>query len=96
VHLPLGQSRPLEADVGLVAVASPGEEGCWTLRVATTRFAQWVSVEAPGFVPEDSWFHLPPEGTRTLVLASLGESERPRGRVRALNAQQAARIEVDR
>ena len=38
------------------------------LRVTTRRFAQWVSVSAPGYRPSDSWFHLPPGSERIVTL----------------------------
>lgn len=90
VHLPLGQHRPLEPDVGLVGRACPAGDGTWTLQVSTRRFAQWVSVDVGGFVPEDSWFHLPPGATRSLRLFPRGPGTDPRGRLRALNSQVAA------
>ena len=68
VHLPLGQARAREHSIGLFAAARRGGEGTWVLDVSTERLAQWVSVRAPGFVAEDSWFHLPPGTTRTLEL----------------------------
>ncbi len=93
VHFPLGQGRPREADLGLTATARPDRSGRWLLEVGTARLAQWVTVRAEGFVPDDSWFHLPPGATRTVVLT--GSSERPpRGRVQALNAVAQATITV--
>lgn len=92
-HLPLGQARPREADVGLSAEAFPSGS-IWSLRVRTRLFAQWLSVQVPGFVPEDSWFHLEPGMTRTLALAPTAGAGRPRGRVKALNSQLDARIRL--
>ena len=94
VHLPLGQGRPLEADVGLTAVARPAGEGCWALEVRTVRLAQWVTIRASGFGADDSWFHLPPGGSRTVGLRSGGPAT-PRGTVQALNALSRAPIKVD-
>ncbi len=92
VHLPAGLERPFEADLGLEAVARLRADGDWDLSVSTRRFAQWVVVEVPGLRPSDSWFHLPPGATRTVVLHRTGDVERPAGQVRALNAQATARI----
>ncbi len=92
VYLPLGHRRAQEADLGLSAVASEAEGG-WTLEVATRRFAHFVSIEVPGFVPEDSWFHLLPGARRQLTLEALGDRRVPRGRVRALNCQSTTSIE---
>lgn len=68
VHLPLGQARPLEADLGLEATVRPGAGGRWLVEVCTQRLAQWVTVRVDGFVAGDSWFHLPPGGRRTVEL----------------------------
>ncbi len=91
VALPLGQARSVEGDVGLSAVTiSSGAEP--RLRVTTRRFAQWVSVNAPGYRPSDSWFHLPPRSERVITLFDGDPSRPPRGRVRALNSTVAAVI----
>jgi beta-mannosidase len=92
VHLPLGQARALEPDVGLAATATPGLDGGWDLAISTRRFAQWVRVEIPGFQPTDSWFHLPPASTQSVRLTPDVSSSVPRGHVRALNSQTAARV----
>ena len=91
VTLPLGQARAIEGDVGLSAVViSSGAAP--QIRVTTRRFAQWVSVNAPGYRPSDSWFHLPPQSERMITLFEGDPSRPPRGRVRALNATTAAVI----
>ena len=86
VHLPLGQARAREQSVGLSAVARPRDDGAWALDVSAQRLAQWVAVRVPGFVPEDSWFHLPPGTARTLelrpepaVLEALSQAGASRG-----------------
>jgi len=94
VYLPLGQARPREADLGLEAWAEPDGPRRYALTVRTRRLAQWVAIDAPGFAPEDSWFHLAPGGERRLALEPVGTPGRLRGRVRALNAEADCRIEV--
>jgi len=95
VHLPAGVARPFESEIGLAATASPGADGAWSLAVTTRRFAQWVVVEVPGFVPSDSWFHLPPGATRTVTLLRSDGAERPSGLVRALNTETTTRIRLE-
>ncbi|HTU37618.1 MAG TPA: hypothetical protein VMF35_06340 [Acidimicrobiales bacterium] len=91
VSLPLGQARAIEGDLGLSAVAlAPDPEP--RLRISTRRFAQWVSVNAPGYRPSDSWFHLPPHAERIVTLFDGDPDRPPRGRVRALNSTVAAVI----
>ncbi len=94
VFLPLGQVRPREADLGLEAWAEPDGPLGYSLTIRTRRLAQWLAIDVPGFVPEDSWFHLAPGRERTLVLEPIGTPGRLRGRVRALNSEVDCRIEV--
>ena len=104
VHLPLGQARPLENDVGLRAVARPAGDGRWAVDVHADRLAQWVTVRADGFVADDSWFHLPPGADRQVVLRSESAGHRdgeasspPRGgTVQALNAVARATIKIEK
>ncbi len=91
VVLPRGQAWAVEGDVGLSAsTVSGGPEP--QVRISTRRFAQWVSVSAPGYRPSDSWFHLPPGSERLVALLDGDPSSTPRGRVRALNSRVAAVI----
>jgi beta-mannosidase len=94
IHLPTGPSRPLEADLGLECHVSPNGDR-WRMAVSTRRFAQWVAIDVPGFIPEDSWFHLAPGDTRTMALHRVVECATPRGRVRALNGLRSVPIIVD-
>jgi beta-mannosidase len=94
-YLPLGQGRPVEHDLGLTATARPGVGDQWVLECSTRRFAQWVSVDVPGFVPDDSWFDLPPGRTRRLGLRPVGDRPRPRGAIRAINAVTPGTLDVE-
>ena len=92
-HLPGGIRRPVEADLGLEAGAVR-RDGTWEVTVATRRFAQWVAIDLPGFVPSDSWFHLAPGAERTVTLQPAGGDGPPKGRVRALNGRHAVPVVV--
>ena len=86
-YLPGGPAREPDPDVGLQAEVEAVDGGVWHLHVSARRFSQYVQVDVPGFVADDSWFHLPPGGTRTTVLRPWsGAPEAPRGWVRALNS----------
>ena len=91
--LPDGLRRPVQAEVGLQATLRPVDEQSWSLSVSTNRFAQFVSIDVPGFRPEDSWFHLEPGGSTTIALYRVGRGDKPpKGQVRALNSQEEARV----
>jgi beta-mannosidase len=85
VFLPLGHGRAREGDVGLSATWTATDRGP-ILRVSTQRFAQWVSVNVTGFRPSDSWFHLPPNSQRQVMLLGGDSARPPRGRVRSINS----------
>jgi beta-mannosidase len=99
VHLPIGQARPVEPDVGLEARARRAGD-VWEVEVATRRFAQWVTLEVPGHLPLDSWFHLAPATARTVALVpDPAAPAEPgggglRGTVRALNSAAGTRLAV--
>jgi beta-mannosidase len=101
-HFPTGLWAARELDVGLTATATPmsttaaaGTPPAFELTITARRFAQSVWIEADGFVPDDSYFHLAPCAARTITLRGApGDSGKPpSGRVHALNAQTTARIE---
>jgi beta-mannosidase len=97
-HFVEGLSTAREADIGLSATAAAcdGGEANFTLKLTTRRFAQSIWIEADGFIADDAYFHLVPGGEKTVSLRRCpGEPERPlRGRVHALNAHTAAKIET--
>ncbi len=91
--LPGGLSRPVQPEIGLQAHLEPADDQVWSLSVSTRRFAQYVSVDVPGFRAADSWFHLEPGGTAVTDLYREGSPDSaPRGQVRALNSVEGARI----
>jgi beta-mannosidase len=94
-YLPLGQGRPQEPDLGLEARAARVGD-IWELTILTSRFAQWIAIDVPGFAPEDSWFHLAPASQRTVVLRPLGIGASPTGRVRALNGLHSSPVVIDK
>ena len=71
------------------------EGGTFTLTLTSRRGAQGVVVEVEGFVAEDEWFDVPPGGAHTVVLRpAVAGAAAPRGSVRALNGEAAAKIGV--
>ncbi len=91
--LPDGPRRPLQSEVGLQATLHPVDEEAWSLSIATRRFAQFVSVDIPGFRPDDSWFHLEPGGSTEIGLHRVGSGDKPpNGQVRALNSAEVLRV----
>jgi len=93
-HFPLG--RPADVvgadELGLEAVATLGTDGAWCLSVRSGRLAYAVSLDTPGFLPDDDAFTVAPGGERLIRLVSLDGEAVPRGTIRALNADRASTI----
>ena len=91
---PAGLPSTRELDVGLAANATIHADHV-ELVASARRFAQSVTIDLPGFLPDDDGFHLAPGQRRTIVLRpttadALGKPRR--GTVHALNAEVAAKI----
>jgi beta-mannosidase len=92
-HFPLGLPSARELDLGLVANAQLDDSGAMvTLRAR--RFAQSIAFDADGFAADDSYFHLPPGGERTVRLRRTGVTQQLRGTVQPLNASMSTKIVV--
>ena len=88
VHLPGGPRRRREPELGLRGTfESAADLEDWSVRVETARFAQWVSLDVPGWWAEDSWFHLAPGASRTVRLRRYPDTpaKPPTGRLGAFN-----------
>ncbi len=96
-----GMPNAFEADIGLSARACMREDGGGDLVIRTRKFAQSISIEAPGFVSDDNYFHMAPGQELRVGLQRTDRGNRsphaqvPRGSVRALNAEAPAPIMVD-
>jgi beta-mannosidase len=94
---PIGLPSQRELDVGLCALALPaGDSSKRVVEVSTRRFAQNVTIEAPGFDVDDNGFHLAPGQVRRVVLRERDDRRRAYARygVSALNSEKSARFEI--
>jgi beta-mannosidase len=94
--LPLGCARPLRGDLGMTAQVTGDAATGWFVTLAAAQFAQAVSVECPGFTPEDNYVHVVPGHGRRIRLHpdARGVTE-PRGVARALNSTVAVPLLQD-
>lgn len=93
---PAGLPSTREADVGLAVSVTPGASAHERrLDISTRRFAQSVTIDAPGFIAEDNGFHLAPGQKRSVRLraAALPPSS-TRATVSALNADATVRFDT--
>lgn len=96
-HFPIGFPPATHHESGLTAIAQRRADGTYLLTVRTLRFAQSVCIEVAGFLPEDNYFHLEPDGLRTVTLSSRASAPARvfRGTVSAVNSTATpTRIEV--
>lgn len=95
-HFPAGMSLPIERDLGLEAIVRADGAGHASIELRTRQFAQSVTIDVPGYLPDDNYLHLAP-GARTLIrLTALEERRHVEGTVRALNGSETVRLAVAR
>ncbi|NYG07387.1 beta-mannosidase [Phycicoccus badiiscoriae] len=88
-------------DLGLSGRFVGGGDRPWSVEVSTQQFAQWVSIEVEGWIPQDSWFHLAPGQLATVGLmgqrgwrgASAAGNDPHAGYLRSANLVGTQRIE---
>ncbi len=91
-HLPLGRARATEPVLGLTAQAQE-RDGQPGVLVSTRRFAQNVCIDADGYTPRDSYFHLEPGTQRWIALSARSpKAGSVRGSVQALNSSESVQI----
>jgi beta-mannosidase len=92
-YLPGGLARPVQSTLGLQAELELADTDVWSLSVSTRHFAQFVSIDVPGFRPSRSWFHLAPgESVEVGLTPEVSGGGTPSGHVRALNTTESARV----
>jgi beta-mannosidase len=92
-HFPGGLSAQPESDVGLSARACMRNPQTIELTICTTRLAQSVHFDLPGFHADDEYFHLEPNSCIQVTLRGSGNTP-VSGYVHALNSARSARIDV--
>jgi beta-mannosidase len=94
-HFPVTRPSRVESDLGMTATAWPLPDGDARLAIRSRRFAQAVSIDVPGFEPDDNYFHLAPGGCREVMLRRCAHSNQLRGgSVTPTNARTSTRIEL--
>ncbi|MBB5042981.1 glycoside hydrolase family 2 protein [Shinella fusca] len=82
-HFPRGRTAAM-TPASLSATLRQDAAG-WVLDLSADRFTQSIAIEAEGFLPSDSWFHLAPGGVKTIRLASRAGTDpaaKPTGEIR--------------
>jgi len=91
-YFPTGLALPRVEDLGLQASLHRLDER-YRVHLVTKHFAQSVAVEVPGYVADDSYFHMAPATEKWITLSPENERARPpRGVVRPLNTLGSVRV----
>jgi beta-mannosidase len=93
-HFPEGLPSQRERSIGLAAESQRLADGSVDVRLTTTRFAQSVHFDVPGFTPDDEYFHLAPGSARQLRLRPNADAARYAGSVGALNSHGVVTLEL--
>jgi beta-mannosidase len=83
---PAGLSATRVPDVGLAAQLAGN-----VLTVSAQRFAQYVTIDTPGLLPNDDGFHLAPGQSRAIAMTRTGAPIKS-GTIAASNAEATAKI----
>lgn len=89
---PLGHSFAVQPSLGLEAETLALADGCYQVTVRNARFAQSVSIEAPGFRVSHNYFHLQPGGVQQLQLLPKQAGARLHATLQALNTIQRVKL----
>jgi beta-mannosidase len=77
--------------VGLSAEAKVADDTTVEVTLRTQRLALGVHFDAPGYLPDDDYFHLAPGSERTVILRSSAHHPLT-GTVHAVNAHDLVRL----
>ena len=89
---PLGHAFALQTDLGLSAETRAIGDGSYQVIVRSQRFAQAVSLEAPGYRATHNYFHLQPGGEQSLRLLPRQAGNRLQATVQAINTHQRVKL----
>ena len=94
-HLPLGLARLGSDELGLAATARDLGNGDYEVTAVAARFAYAVAVDAPGYAPSDSYFHLAPGEPHRFTLVRGAGAGSLRAKLRPLNAGKPTQVRVE-
>lgn len=93
-YFPLGLKMAQPREVRMRAQVRVHSDTEVFLTIIAEEFAQSIAISVSGFMPDDQFFHLAPQSTRTIRLQRTQSGKAPAGFVKALNAIAAVKIEL--
>jgi hypothetical protein len=84
--------RPGQANFGIRALAYPGDETDWTLEISSDVALRYVSIDAPGWIPSDNFFHLLAATPYSVRLQRCCDQAAPLGKVASVDSLGTATI----
>jgi beta-mannosidase len=84
--------RPGQANSGIRALAYPSDETDWTLEISSDVALRYVSIDAPGWIPSDNFFHLVAATPYSVRLQRCCDQAAPLGKVASVDSLGTATI----
>jgi beta-mannosidase len=84
--------RPGQANSGIRALAYPSDETDWTLEISSDVALRYVSIDAPGWIPSDNFFHLLAATPYSVRLQRCCDQAAPLGKVASVDSLGTATI----
>lgn len=84
--------RPGQANSGIRALAYPSDETDWTLEISSDVALRYVSIDAPGWIPSDNFFHLLAATPYSVRLPRCCDQAAPLGKVASVDSLGTATI----
>ncbi|MFZ6848656.1 glycosyl hydrolase 2 galactose-binding domain-containing protein [Undibacterium sp. RuRC25W] len=94
-HFTSGHDLPVERDLGISGTIIQDEKGELILSLQTVRLAQAICISAPGFSPDDNYFHLSPGVLKHVRLHAVTTDTVPKVSVMALNMQSSIKCPLN-
>lgn len=83
---------PGQANSGIRALAYPSDETDWTLEISSDVALRYVSIDAPGWIPSDNFFHLVAATPYSVRLQRCCDQAAPLGKVASVDSRGTATI----
>jgi beta-mannosidase len=85
----------ITTSAAISAVAEKTSATDYQLTLRSDRFLHAVRISAPGYLPDDNYFHLPPERTKVIYCSLIDNVPRTfRAEIEALNIESSATVSV--
>ncbi len=93
-YFPQGLNLPIHYNASIDASAVFSEDGSVVLTLKSPVFLQAVSIAATGFIPDDNYFHLPPQRERSIRFSNNSGARKFKAEISAINLAESITVRV--